>query len=158
MREIQLTQGLVAIVDDEDFGWLNKFKWCAKKGRNTFYAVRGMQVDGKAKTIRMHRLIMNAPKEVLIDHDNGNGLFNCKKNLRFCTNQENQHNQHHPNRSNKLGIKGVRWNERRKKFMVQIKINNKDIHIGCFNVLGDADSAYRIAEDKYFGKFARKVG
>ena len=95
-------------------------------------------------------------KETQVDHHNGNGLYNLKKNLRLCTNQQNGFNRKHPNRNNKLGIKGVHWDEFNNKFRAQIKVNSKTIYLGCFNVLGDADFAYRIAELKYFGEFSRK--
>ena len=91
------------------------------------------------------------------DHRDGNGLNNCKENLRPCTQQQNKFNQRYARKDNKLGIKGVRRCEDRKKFQARIKIDGKQIHLGCFNVMGDADSAYRIAEEKYFGEFARKV-
>lgn len=155
MREIQLTQGKVAIVDDEDFESLNQFKWCAFKHRNTYYAARNIIVGDRWKTLLMHREIMEATKGVQVDHRNGDGLFNCKKNLRHCTNQENQRNRH-SQKNNKLHIKGVRWCKSASKFKSQIGIGGKTIHLGYFNVLGDADSAYRIAEEKYFGEFAIK--
>ena len=104
----------------------------------------------------MHREIMNTPTHLQIDHINGNTLDNRKENLRICTNQQNGFNKKNPLKNNKLGIKGVCWHKKIKKFMASIKINDKSIHLGYFNVLGDADSAYRIAELKYFGEFARQ--
>ena len=98
---------------------------------------------------------MNTPKGSQIDHINGNGLDNRKENLRFTTNQQNGFNRKNPNKNNKLGVKGVRCVKNRKKFKAQIRLNGKSIHLGCFNILGDADSVYRIAEEKYFGEFAR---
>lgn len=156
MKEIPLTQGKVAIVDDEDFEKLNQFRWCAMKHRNTFYASRhSATLNGKRNTIRMHRVIVNADKGVQVDHKNGLGLDNRKENLRLATNQQNQQNKKYPNKNNKLNVKGVCWHRREKKFRAQICINSKIVHLGSFNVLGDADSAYRIAEEKYFGEFAR---
>ena len=158
MKEIQLSQGKIAIVDDEDYERLNAFKWHAVHGKTTWYAIRNSSyLAGKRKTIKMHREIMNAYKGDQVDHRNGDGLDNQKYNLRLATNQQNQFNQKKAHKDNKLGIKGVRWEERRKKFTAQIQINGKSIHLGCFNVLGDADSAYRIAEEKHFGEFARAV-
>jgi len=60
------------------------------------------------------------------------------------------------NKNNKLGIKGVCWHKGARKFQSQIIYYGEKIYLGCFNVLGDADSAYRISEEKYFGEFARK--
>ena len=155
MKEILLTQGKVTLVDDEDYKRLNTYKWYAVHDNRNWYAIRSFRVNGEQKTILMHREIMNAPKGMQVDHHNGNGLYNLKKNLRLATNQQNQFNRKHPQKNNKLGIKGVQWHKRIKKFTAQIRINGNKIHLGYFNVLGDADSAYRIAEDKYFGEFAR---
>ena len=157
MKEIKLTQGKVAIVDDEDFERLNQFKWCATLGNSTWYAIRKSTIYGKQKTIIMHREIMHAHKGIQVDHRNGEGLFNCKENLRLCTNQQNGFNQRKPQKNNKLGIKGVGWHKQHRKFSARIMFNGKSIHLGYFNVLGDADSAYRIAEEKYFGEFARAI-
>lgn len=154
MKEIKLTQGKVAIVDDEYYDDISQFKWCAFKHRNTYYAVRNIIVGGRWKTLLMHRYILNMKTGICVDHVNGDGLFNVKENLRHCTNQENQRNRH-SQKNNKLRIKGVRWCKIASKFKSQIGIGGKTIHLGYFNVMGDADSAYRIAEEKYFGEFAR---
>ena len=157
MKEISLTQNKVALVDDEDFEWLNQFKWYACWSGWVWYAIRKSPIlDGKRITILMHREIMNAPNGVPVDHRNSNGLDNRRENVRLCTNQQNMHNRKKANRNNKLGIKGVCWHRNTKKFRSQINLNGKKIHLGLFNVLGDADSAYRKAEEKYFGEFARR--
>ncbi len=85
---------------------------------------------------------------------NSNGLDNQRKNIRLCTNQQNQFNKL-VHKNNKLGIKGVCWRENKKKFQSAIQIAGKTIHLGYFNVLGDADSVHRIAEEKYYKEFAR---
>lgn len=151
MKEIQLTQGKVAFVDDEDYERLNRFKWYAVRAKDRFYAER----KSASIQIRMHRTIMNAPKGIQVDHKDRNGLNNQKFNLRLATNQENCFNQIHPHKNNKLGVKGVHWREDTKKFLAQIQFNKKRIYLGLFTMLEDADSAYRKAEKKYFGEFAR---
>ena len=161
MKTILLTQNKIALVDDRDYEQLSQYKWYAKNEGNTWYAVRGskkLDGKGKQKLIRMHREIMNTQKGVMVDHRNGNGLDNRKENLRICTIQQNAYNRTRSQKNNKLGIKGVSWDKKLKKYKAGIKFNGKSIHLGYFNVLGDADSAYRKAEEKYFGEFARKVG
>ena len=129
MKEIKLTQGQVALVDDEDFERLNQYKWCIAFNGSNWYAARTVSIgNGNQKKVLMHREIMNAPKGVQVDHKNGDGLFNCKENLRFCTNQQNQFNQKNARKNNKLGIKGTSWNKKLKKFRARIGINRKDIH------------------------------
>src|SRR5690348_17197510 len=84
MKEIPLTQGKVALVDDEDFDFLNQWKWHAVKWKNGFYARRNLKIDGVMKNIMMHRVIMEMEKypDLLIDHENGDTLDNQRKNLR----------------------------------------------------------------------------
>lgn len=156
MKEILLTQNKVALVDDEDFEVVNKHKWCAMWDGYNWYAVRGIDLDKKHKTIYMHREILNIPNGIKGDHRNGNGLDNRKGNLRLATHSQNMQNLHKAHKNNSLGIKGVRWCKKFNKFDARITVEKKNIHLGYFNVMGDADSAYRIAEEKYFGEFARK--
>lgn len=156
MKEIKLTQNKVAVVDDEDFEQLNQYKWYAHKQSNNCYASRTIRLNKRKITIKMHREVLNAGNGISVDHINGNGLDNRKENIRLCTTQQNAFNRKHPHPKNKLKTKGVRWHNGARKFIAKIKINGKKIHLGYFNVLGDADSAYRFAEEKYFGEFARK--
>lgn len=90
MQTIQLSQGKVSLVGDSDFEWFNQWKWTAMKRGNTWYAVRGGFLGPK---ILMHREIMNAPKDMQVDHINGDGLDNRRENLRVCTNAENGRNR-----------------------------------------------------------------
>jgi len=95
VKEIKLTQGQVTIVDDEDFEELNQYKWTAhnatKKDKSDyFYAIRCVN----KKMIRMHRVLMNPPDDMQIDHINRNPLDNRKENLRICTHSVNQRNRY----------------------------------------------------------------
>ena len=142
MKTIKLTKGYETMVDDDDYEWLSKKKWYAHVNEG-FVRARGsiyLPETQETKQVMMARVIMNAPKGMQVDHHNGNGLYNLKKNLRLATNQQNQFNRKHPQKNNKLGIKGVQWHKRIKKFTAQIRINGNKIHLGYFNVLGDADS------------------
>lgn len=90
MREIKLTQGQVALVDDEDFERVNRLKWYAEKRGNTFYA-RHDFTDGTK--IYMHHFIMGSdPYNPEIDHIFNNGLDNRKLKLRTCTRAQNSAN------------------------------------------------------------------
>lgn len=158
MKEIKLNQGKITIVDDEDFERLNQYRWIVNANKKNIYVRRytGL-INGISKYVLMHREIVNAPKHMQVDHINGNSLDNRKTNLRLCSNKQNNYNKKNPNKSNKLKIKGVYFHNKKKKFIAQIQIDKKNIHLGQFNVLGDADSAYRKAEDKYYGKFSRNL-
>lgn len=140
MREIKLTQGQVALVDDEDFEALSQYKWCAYKIGNTFYAERKEPLPGgKYKTIRMHQQILNPSEGLEIDHIDHNGLNNQKTNLRIVSRRENGQNL------KQLGssvFPGVCWHTRVKKWMACITINGKQIHLGYFDSQTAAFKAY----------------
>src|SRR5260370_40767547 len=95
MGEIPLTKGKVALVDDEDFEWLNQWNWYASEDRNTFYAVRTDYSTGKRVRIYMHRFIIAGGKGQEIDHKNGNGRDNQRLNFLLCdkcTNNQERYN------------------------------------------------------------------
>lgn len=91
MKEIPLTQGMVAIVDDEDHLRLSKYKWYARRSINTFYARCSLRrIKGKPRPyLIMHRVILNAPAGLEVDHKDGNGLNNTRANLRLVTRRQN---------------------------------------------------------------------
>jgi len=138
MKTIELSQGLVAMVDDEDFEELDPYTWCAFKKGNTFYAVR--HPKGANRTlIYMHRVICNTPKGLQTDHIDGDGLNNCKSNLRVVTSRQNNQNKH----MKKSSIyPGVSWFKNEGKWYSKIKINGKTKHLGVFDVEADAFEAY----------------
>jgi len=82
VKSIPLTQGKFAIVDVEDYDRLAKYKWHTNQDGNNFYAYTFLSKGNKKKRVFMHRLLMNAPKGLFIDHIDGNGLNNRKCNLR----------------------------------------------------------------------------
>ena len=106
MKRIPLTRGMYAIVDDEDYEYLNQWKWGARKDHNAFYAVRGVEVNGRCEAILMHRVIADAKEGDEVDHGNGNGLDNTRKNIRICTHAENAKNRR-LNKNSTTGFKGV---------------------------------------------------
>ncbi len=146
---IPLSQGKVAIVDAEDYPWLNKRNWYANRAKRTYYA-RGTI---KGKHAPMHRQILNAPPHLVVDHINRNGLDNRKSNLRLCTHFQNQRNRR-PGRNGSSKYKGVRWSKRDKKFRAGITCNRKSYHLGMFESEIDAAKAYDNAAKKVFGEFA----
>lgn len=152
MKEIKLTQGKVALVDDASFEELNKNKWCASLGNKTFYAVRGFKKpNGKWSTKAMHRVIFEESK-LEIDHRDGNGLNNQKDNLRPCDHSTNNMNKGKLV-NNTSGFKGVTWNKSIGKWQAQIKLNKKPIYLGVFPTKEEAYKAYCEAGKKYHGEF-----
>ena len=166
MKKIKLTQNKEAIVDDEDYERLMEHKWCAHKCSNNkdkFYVERMAPVDsnGKQKIIYIHRVIMNAPKGMQVDHINGNPLDNRRENLRICTNQQNGMNRGKP-KDNTSGYKGVTYmkkkkdmiNEYSKPWYAQIIHNQKKIHLGCYKTKEEAARAYDKKAIELHGEYA----
>ncbi|MBE9570753.1 MAG: HNH endonuclease [Proteobacteria bacterium] len=155
MKEIQLTQGYVAIVDDEDFERLDEYKWYVCKGKNTFYAARNKRGGRKNRgCILMHREILGAVSGGIIDHRDDNGLNNQKNNLRICTTQQNISNKRKElNYSSRF--KGVHWLKANKKWRAALMFKYKHIHLGLFDSEESAAHAYDRGALKFFGTFAR---
>ena len=154
MKTITLTQGQVALVDDEDYPPLSLHRWYAQwePHGKTFYAARHVRELGKKKTITMHRMVMNALPNQTVDHWDHNGLNNRKENLRLCTGTQNQANQKKVRGSSQF--KGVCFLKKRNKWLCSIGFKNKTYFIGHFNNEVDAARAYNSAALKLFGGFA----
>jgi hypothetical protein len=148
-RLIPLTQDKFAIVDAEDYEELSKHKWHTNKSHKSEYAARK---PGR-KHISMHRLLLNAPPGLLVDHRDGNGLNNRKSNLRLCTHQENTYNQR-PRRGGTSRFKGVYWHKTEKKYTARIRKNGKRYSLGYFHDEIEAAVAYGIKAMEFFGEFA----
>ena len=144
MKEIPLTRGQFALVDDEDYEYLNQWKWYAFTGRETYYAVRQLTYydngKRKQKMIRMHRVIMNNPIGLDVDHIDHNGLNNCRYNLRSVTERENCLNRRRPNKTGYYGIfKDCN------KYYSSIYKNGKKQRLGSFDTALEAHEAYKKA-------------
>lgn len=146
MKEIKLTRGKVALVDDADFEWLNQWKWCILQSRK-LYAQRSR---GKGK-ILMHRLILNTPKELHTDHIDGDGLNNQRANLRVANRQQNGINRPQ-NHNNSTGYKGV--TKKNDYFVAQLGFKGGNIRIGSFKTAEEAHQAYVEKAQELFGNFA----
>lgn len=157
-KTIPLTRGFVTLVDEADYEWLSKWKWCYS-ATGTGYAARAVKIPKTRKNIHisMHRLIMNAPKGMQVDHINGNTLDNRRCNLRLCTNQQNCMNQYGKNKFRKYSseYKGVCWNKRNNRWESNIFVDGKLLHLGTFKSEISAARTYNDAATKYFKEFAR---
>jgi hypothetical protein len=139
-KEIPLTQGKVALVDDDDYPELSKHKWCALyQGKNRWYAVRSKRGRGGQITFRMHMVIMGTPQGMDTDHINGDGLDNRRENLRVVTHKGNMQNIHVPKSSK---YPGVCWSASNKKWRSSTMINGEIYHIGYFKNEERAAMAY----------------
>lgn len=102
----------------------------------------------------MHREIMKCPKNLEVDHINGNGLDNRKENLRLVNTLQNTSN-HTKQKNNKSGFRGVSWDKIRNKWRTVIMINYKYIHLGYFQTKEQGAEAWNEAAKKYFGNYAK---
>jgi hypothetical protein len=152
MKTINLSQGLVALVDDEDYDFLMQWKWTASYASGIFYALRNTPRPNR-KTLMMHRIIMNPPRNKQIDHIDHNGLNNQRSNLRECNPSQNAGNR---SKYGKNKYHGVRLDYRTYGVYIKanIKINGKLVHLGNFKTEEVAAKAYDMAAKKHFGEFA----
>lgn len=155
MAEIQLTQNKFAIVDNEDFEWLNKWNWVAMKNHSgNWYAIG--YINGQHQL--MHRFILGLPPkredERDVDHKNVNSLDNRRHNIRICDRTQNNGNRRkRKNCSSKF--KGVYFRKNQQDWRSRITINGETIHLGCFDSELNAAKVYDDAAKEYFGDFAR---
>ncbi len=159
MKKISLTQNKFALVDDEDFEKLSKYKWFAVKAGNNFYAARQAKWLKKEKCFEhsmvfMHREILglkNGDKRES-DHRNHNGLDNQQSNLRIATVQQNQANQLKTRGKNKY--KGVHQNKNYHSWQARIHGLGGNGYIGSFPTEIAAAKAYDQKANELFGEFA----
>ena len=156
MPEVALTQGLVAFVDEADLPLIAGYSWSAMRIRNTWYACayqRGSHGSNGRKNILMHRLLLDAPKGVQVDHRNGDGLDNRRSNLRLASASQNQMNRHVS--AGRSRFKGVTWDGRGERWVVRTQMDGEARHVGYFADELEAARAYDLAALDRFGEFAQ---
>ncbi len=144
MKEIKLSKGKVALVDDEDFENLNQFKWIAWKRKLNFYARRTKNTKGEM--FFMHHFVLGKPpKGMVTDHKDRNGLNNQRSNIRHCTQSENMMNTRRRSKfapTQERIISGVWYNHRaKKKWSANVKKNGARKSLGSFYTEQEAANA-----------------
>lgn len=155
MKELKLTKEKVAIVDDDVYDDLIKYKWSALCDGCNWYAYMTIGSKKNQKRLMLHRIIMllTNPK-VFCDHIDGNGLNNQRSNLRICTSALNSRNRR-MKKTNTIGFKGVSYKAKHKKFQASINIDGKFIFGGHFDSAVDAAKKYNDLALQYHGEFAK---
>lgn len=150
MKEVNLTNGLKALVDDEDYERVIKYRWRAVKSLYTFYAHSGCHQNNNVEDLASY-VKGTPPKGMTYDHIDGNGLNNQKENLRLATKSQNQANAR-KRKDNTSGFKGVIPSGR--KWRAQISYLGNKICIGTFLTAEEAAKGYDIKAKELFGEFA----
>ena len=147
-KEIELTQGYKAIVDDDVYEELNQQKWC----------VHLMKRDGKAyatRLLRLHHAIVGIPpKGYVVDHINGDGLDNRRENLRIISIQDNTRWQK-VNKNNTSGYRGVSFHKAKQRCDASIRANKRKVHLGRYKTAEEAARAYDKAAKEHYKEFAK---
>jgi len=157
MTEVPLTQGYVALIDDEDAPEVFKYKWHVKIIGRNIYAARNSPYDkdGKRSIIYLHVQLIGTEKKSnqVVDFSDGNGLNYQRSNLRIATKSQDRANS--KVYAHKLsGLpKGIVLNDGR--FRAKITIDGKHIYLGTRSTPEAAHELYKTAAVKYFGEFAR---
>lgn len=161
MKEIPLSRGKVALVDDEDYEKLRQFTWHMSKDGYAYRHAPDARVKGKRKRYSqsMHRYLMGLEygDKRAVDHKSGNKLDNQKINLRVCTRGENNLNVGRRS-NNKSGFKGVHWCNTWGRWVARIKKDNKKYFIGNFESAEEAYRAYCAKAVEIHGEFANLGG
>ncbi len=147
MKQIPLPNGMIALVDDEDYERVSAHRWRAKQGRKTWYV--------RSRRLLLHRLILELTGSTpRVDHKDGNGLNNTRLNLRRATASQNQRNRG-PTVANKSGYKGVYRPTNRRRWTAGIKDKDRTLYLGTFESPEDAARAYDAKARELYGEFAR---
>lgn len=151
-KMISLTKGYSAIVDDEDFEEISKWKWCAfdHSTRNTVYAGRATRNGSAKATVHLHRQILRAKRGEVVDHINGDGLDNRRSNLRITDKTGNARNRS-VQANSRSGYKGVNIKRGRKSG----RAYSAHITLGSFFTPEEAALAYNKWATLIHGEHAR---
>lgn len=161
MRQIELTKGKFALVDDDDFERINAHKWYAQKNinRGVWYARRRIwHPDTKRQSlVSMHRYILNLnDPAIIVDHIDMDGLNNTKANLRVATNSQNQANRTGKKTGVTSAYKGVHWCKTKQKWVATISLGDgKSKTLGHFTDEIEAARCYDRAAINIQTEFAR---
>lgn len=157
MIKILLTQGKTAIIDNDDYKLVSKYKWHYADYLDGRGYAKTYNRGNKPHLLRMHRLILGAKDGEKVDHINQNTLDNRRENLRFVTQSQNMMNMK-PRRTNKSGYKGVCRisNElyKHRPWLATTWKDCKQVHIGYFTTAKEAAKAYNKKVSELHGEYA----
>lgn len=155
VRQIGMANGSVVLVDASDYELVSKRKWHAHGNdrRWTYAAAWNRTTAGKLQLVLMHRILLDPPPGMVVDHINGNTLDNRRCNLRVCEHRENV-----KNRRKTRGVsryKGVYWRADRERWVANLRVDGRKINLGRHKDEESAARAYDAAAKVHHGAFAR---
>ncbi len=145
--------GHAVLVDENDLALVDRWNWYAEiTASGNVYARAMIRVEGKRTGIRMHRVLL--PNARLVDHRDGDGLNNTRKNLRPAN-----HSQNLKNSKKRHGMtsryKGVSWSQESEAWTTRATVNGKPKYLGNFSSEVDAAKAVDAVMKREYGEFAR---
>lgn len=111
-------------------------------------------LKGKGKRLYMHRLLLDAPEDMQVDHKNQDGLDNRRSNLRLATPSQNQMNKKMM-KNNTSGYRGVSWDKKSNKWRVSVNVAGRHFSLGRFDGIEEAAKARDEFVIANHGEFAR---
>lgn len=158
---LQLRNNKTTIIDDDDFDKIKNFYWYENDGYIKACLPRKLSDTNKKKILYLHRIILGAKENELVDHKNHDTTDNRKENLRICDKRLNTANAKNF-RKNKSGACGVsiyylkNGTPRYKSNIYRTENEiNTNTYLGIFNTLKEAADAYDKEASKRYGEFAK---
>jgi hypothetical protein len=152
MKTIVLSDGSTTQVSDEDYEYLNQFKWRPSSSS----VCRSIYKAGRNRTVTMHREIVARMglKTPLIDHEDRNWRNNQRTNLRAATKSTNGINRGATSKNLYSSYKGVSFSQKSKKWTANIRKDGRTRFIGEYGTEDEAALAYNHYAKSLFGDFA----
>lgn len=157
MKELSLSSGQIALVDDIDFEEISKYSWSVSTKGYAYRKGKNPETGIWNDNINMHRSILGLSRTdlMIIDHIDGNKLNNQRNNLRICSNSQNLCNRG-KQKNNSSGFKGVSYKPHGGTWSAQIKVGGNSIYIGTYRTAEEAYHAYCLKAVEVHGEFVAK--
>ncbi len=150
--QVYLKDGRFFIVDPSDYEKISHMTWGVTTGRGRRNNQYICSHTWGQKRVLLHRLLMNTPEGLFVDHINGDEFNNRRTNLRVVTRGENVKNQ--TKKNGKASIPCVTYCKTRKRFRVRLRIDGKNKHMGYRNSQAEAEALAIELKNKYYGEYS----